>query len=70
MNEWRYIMLHKQFVYCNHSGTASHRQEEEDSCLVSKGLEKVAIMNNKNPGSTYVEELVWADVNVQGRSRV
>lgn len=30
MNEHYYIILHKQFVYCNDPGRGSQREEEED----------------------------------------
>ncbi len=30
MNEYYYIILHKQFVYCNHSGSGIKREDEED----------------------------------------
>lgn len=30
MNEYYYIILHKQFAYCNRRGTGHQREEEED----------------------------------------
>ena len=61
MNECHYIMLHKQFVYCNHRGTVSQRREEEDIRLLFnfKRLGKDGYYA-RNSGSTSVEELVWA----------
>ena len=46
MNEYHYIILQKQFVYCNHRGTVSHGEEEEDTdgCFVSKDLDGMDIM--------------------------
>lgn len=58
MNEYYYIILNKQFVYCNHRGTGSQREEEEDIRVLFSFVRLGKDGHYaRNPGSASVKSL-------------
>lgn len=57
-----YIILHKQFVYCNHRGRGSQREEEEDRALFN--------FNRLGKGGHYARDPGNASVKVWVRLRL
>lgn len=58
MNEYYYIILHKQFAYCNHRGTGNQREEEKD-IRVLFSFNRLGNDEHyaRNPGSASVKSL-------------